>query len=258
MAEETHEPSAEAADAQAALDEYKAECDKYVSQADKQLDQLTERHKLSGQEFDKQLVAIAGGGLALTITLTKDLLTKDDSGIVWLLYLSWLLFIVCLTVNLFSHRAASTHYNLMIDRLGHIRQATSKFEEPQADYVSELTRKIDILTPRINRINTTALVSCIGGVVLFLIFITTNRYLHNDQPGPGAAAAVNAAPPTRTNQGAGSDSVESEPATSPSTASADSVRSPTSASRPVGNASKRIDSTLSQHTQHGSNAKARP
>jgi hypothetical protein len=256
MAEETKELSVEAANvaaAQAALDDYKAECDKYVTQADKQLDQLIERHKLSNQEFDKQLVAIAGGGLALTITLTKDLLTKEDSGLVWLLYTSWMLFVVCLAVNLFSHRAASTHYNLMIERLSAIRQATSKYEEAQAEYTSELTRKIDALTPRIESINTLAWVSCMAGVVMFIIFITTNRYLHNDQPGPTAATTADAAAPARPGEGPASDRTppQSAPAANPPAASGNAR-----ADAPSGDTSRRVGNSP-QHPQPDSSGKAR-
>jgi hypothetical protein len=247
--EETTHPqeSAPATQTEVLVDEiveYKAQCDKYVTQADKQIDQLTERHKLSGQEFDKQLVAIAGGGLALTITLTKDLLTKDDGGLVWLLYLSWGCFVVCLTVNLFSHRAASNHYNLMIDRLSHIREATSKYQEAQAEYISELTRKIDALTPRINWVNTAALISCIAGVGLFIIFITTNRYLHNDQPGPGAPPAANAAPPTRLNKEPSGDSTKPKSAATTSPAPAGS--NPRSAPH-ASDTSKRVNNSHSKH-----------
>jgi hypothetical protein len=241
MAEEAPEIDAEEAtqaDVQS-LEDYKTACDKYVTQADKQIDQLIERHKLSGQEFDKQLVAIAGGGLALTITLTKDLLTKDDSGLVWLLYLSWLFFVICLAVNLFSHRTASNHYNLMIDRLSHIREATAKYEEPQAGYVNELTLKIDALTPRLNRVNTVAWVSCMAGIGFFIIFITTNRYLHDDRPAPRTTPAAKSTTGARPDKRAPSGIATPHPAanSAPASHNTDSAavrKQSCGTSRPIG------------------------
>ena len=62
-----------------------------------------ENRKYSEQEYDKSIVYLAGGGLALTIGFVKDILKITEATNVGLLLVSWICFSTCLLINLLSH-----------------------------------------------------------------------------------------------------------------------------------------------------------
>ena len=154
--------------------------DKYVERAEKMIEQLTERQSLSAQEFDKQIVALAGGGLALTITLAKDIL---DKGAVWVgvLFASWAAFLLALLANLLSHRISTRHYTLMIDRQQHYLDCAEDCQDVNEPLDEKLKKQIDYRTKWVEGLNLGALITCLAGIAFFIIFTFYNKYEPNDK-----------------------------------------------------------------------------
>ena len=117
------------------------------------LDELKMIRQYSEQTFDKQLVYIAGGGLILTLGFVKDVVDLSKSSSNWLLFLTWILLTLALTLNLFSHRSAKTavdHY---------IKDNTTK-----GVFWNNVTDKLGIASA----------VSLFLGITSFIIFIILN------------------------------------------------------------------------------------
>jgi hypothetical protein len=171
-------------------DEYKDINDKYISYTSAQLEQLTERHTSSTQELDKQIIALAGGGLALTITLAKDVLSKGSANTAWALYCCWGLFLIALIINVISYRVSAHHYNLMISRMGHYNESAIFRKPVDTNIRDNLSSRINKISPVVNWLNSIALTSCIAGIVLFLIFMVNNQN-QSDSNGKSRPTPVN-------------------------------------------------------------------
>jgi hypothetical protein len=164
--------------------------DKYIERTEKTIEQLTGRQSLSGQEFDKQIVALAGGGLALTITLSKDLLTKN-TGWIWMLFASWGAFLLALTMNLISHRTSTRHYNLMIERQQHYLDcAEDDNKDIDEDLDQRLKRRINYRTKWVEGLNLGALIACLAGIAFFIAFTLYNKYHTNGRHRTTSTPAV--------------------------------------------------------------------
>ena len=70
-----------------------------------------ENRKSSELEYDKLIVYLAGGVLVLTIGFVKDLMQLTKSAHLDWLLLCWVLFALCLLINLLSHRLAKQAFD---------------------------------------------------------------------------------------------------------------------------------------------------
>jgi len=230
MADDTTEQPAQAMPpAPLSPEEYQFQREKYIEWADIQLARIHERHTLSGQELDKQIVALAGGGLALTLTLAKDVFDKGHAHLAWLAYLSWACFLVALAVNLLSHQIAADQYSVMMDRMAMLRSASVQQAPPDMRTYGELTGKIEALTPKLQRMNVWARRTTLAGIVLFAIFIADNQYYRNGKAptNPPTSAASG----TRSHQRAIRDQFANHSRTATDTSSATDTFSTNSGTR---------------------------
>jgi hypothetical protein len=169
---------------------FEKKLNKYIERAEKEIDKLTERQALSGQEFDKQIVALAGGGLALSITLVKDFL-DNKTELLWLLFASWALLLAALTVNLISHRISTAHYDLMITRQKYYLDcAEDEDKEFEEEKDATWKKSIDHRTKWVNGLNLGALITCLLGIALFVIFTFYNKYYTNAGTGTTSHTAA--------------------------------------------------------------------
>nr|GEY91381.1 hypothetical protein [Tanacetum cinerariifolium] len=206
-------------------DEYKDINDKYIEYTSAQLEQLTERHTSSTQELDKQIIALAGGGLALTITLAKDVLSKGPVNTAWALYSCWGLFLIALVINMISYRVSAYHYDLMISRMGHYNDSAIFRRPVDTNLRDNLSSRINKISPVVNWLNSSALSSCIAGIILFLIFMINNQNQSNlngkSGPTPAYSSSSTHARPHQEPSG-DSSTDKSSSATSSTTAYANS------------------------------------
>ncbi|OGX91484.1 hypothetical protein BEN49_04745 [Hymenobacter coccineus] len=163
---------------------------KYLERTEKGIEKLTDRQSISGQEFDKQIVALAGGGLALTITLSKDFLAQG-ADLVGFLFASWGCFLLALTANLISHRTSTEHYNLMIQRQQHYLDCAENDNSDIDEELDEtLGKRINYRTKWVNGLNLGALIGCLLGIVFFIIFTFYNKDHADARPRPVPAKAI--------------------------------------------------------------------
>jgi hypothetical protein len=104
---ETPNPSAADATYAAAQEQYKEQLEQFKRETLAAL----ENRKSSEQEYDKLIVALAGGGLALTIGFVKDLMQLTKSAYLGWLLTCWALFALCLLTNLWSHWLAKQAFD---------------------------------------------------------------------------------------------------------------------------------------------------
>lgn len=153
--------------------------DEYLKGLDSDVSQLMERHKLSNQEFDKQVVYLAGGGLALTITFVKDITTITAREWLPVLLFSWIMFAATLILNLLSHKASYRNFSLMLERLQYYKEVHVKQVPIDGNTVSTYNRKVNRKAGWLNLLNTACVITSMMGVVSFIAFASLNFIFHS-------------------------------------------------------------------------------
>ena len=142
------------------------------------IDICKETYKSSNQEFDKQLVYIAGGGLALTIGFVKDIVSITKAIHLWLLLSTWICFVVALLFNFLSHKFSAEAADDLMDYLNHHKGLLDGSEKPD-----EKKEAKNSSANRKNRFviwaNNISIGVTILGIVCFIAFTFTN--LINDR-----------------------------------------------------------------------------
>lgn len=148
--------------------------DAYTKELDEKIALSTELHKLSSQEFDKQVVYIAGGGLALTLTFAKDIASVTSSYFVPLLLITWLCFATALLINLFSYRQAAQNYDFSTSLHRHYREkhiAGQLIDQSKCDSWKAGMHEGDAL---VHRLNSWSFGSTTAGIAFFILFVLLN------------------------------------------------------------------------------------
>lgn len=114
---------------------------------------LSEIRVYSEEEFDKLIVYLSSGGLALTIGFINNLIDLNNSNYNLLLIITWLCFTFSLIVNLLSHRSSLKSIDLELQGY-----------EEKSDSWNTFTVIL----------NKSGLIFFISGVVCFIIFVTIN------------------------------------------------------------------------------------
>ncbi|WP_035558076.1 hypothetical protein [Hymenobacter sp. IS2118] len=148
--------------------------DSYTQQRDADIALSTELHKSSAQEFDKQLVYLAGGGLALTLTFAKDIAAITGSRFVPLLFFTWLAFALALLFNLFSHRKATATHDYARSLHLYLREChtTSTAVDPARS--GPIQASLAAANRWLHRLNSAAEVSVTVGIFAFIVFVALN------------------------------------------------------------------------------------
>jgi hypothetical protein len=149
----------------------------YTEQRDAAIALSTELHKSSAQEYDKQTVYLAGGGLALTLTFAKDIIHITGSHAIPLLILTWIAFATALLCNLISQRKATEVYSLARRLNLYLRDC-----EQQGITCEESKRQqIDLALHQANKwlvgLNKASEWGIIVGISAFIVFGAINAYL---------------------------------------------------------------------------------
>ena len=148
--------------------------DSYTRQIQEKIALSTELHKLSSQEFDKQVVYIAGGGLALTLTFAKDIAAVTNSFFIPLLLLTWLCFAAALLINLFSHRKATTSHDAARSLHQHYlerHEAKELIHQPSCDVWSA---QMHTGNAQVHRLNHWSFLTVGAGIGCFILFVLLN------------------------------------------------------------------------------------
>lgn len=129
---------------------------------------LVEIINKSNEHFEKQLSFISGGALALSfIVIEKVLKEFFDTKCKWILIIGWILLMLTLLLNLFSHKKAIEYHGKTYENINdHLTDQKTEY-----DYKGIVARN-----NKIGKINTVSLVLLSLGL-LSLIFYTSINLL---------------------------------------------------------------------------------
>ena len=159
---------------------------------------ITENHqrqKEAGQEFDKQAVYIAGGGLALTLAVAKDFTAFVGKQYFVLLLFTWLFFALTLLFNLISHRASSLLYAAQANLAALYHTCYTSQVQPVEEEVECETTAANYNSLWVSRLNKWSLYSIVGGILALIFYVFLNALSmpqttkptnsgHQTKPGP--------------------------------------------------------------------------
>ena len=139
----------------------------YLQKVDKEIDDAYKEINANQSEYDKQILTLASGFLALTLVFLKDIVPMKIAAHHWLLYSAWGALTACIVCVLFSYQfsikalfGAMDYWQKRIDP-----KATPVFPTGHAAWVKAINISSGILF--------------VGGVVLAVAFAITN--LHRQQ-----------------------------------------------------------------------------
>lgn len=159
---------------------------------------ITENHqrqKEAGQEFDKQAVYIAGGGLALTLAVAKDFTAFVGKQYFVLLLLTWLFFAVTLLFNLISHRASSLLHAAQANLAALYHTCYTSQVQPNEEEEKRETAAANYNSLWVSRLNKWSLGSIVAGMLSLIFYVFLNALFmpetppkidpgHQTKPGP--------------------------------------------------------------------------
>lgn len=135
-----------------------------------------QRQNTSGQEFDKQVVYIAGGGLALTLTFAKEIAALTGNHFLLLLLLTWLCFALTLLCNLISHRKAAFSYAAIANINSHYLERYTSNKEVDKK-IAEKELKLALSSRKwVVALNIGSLYGVGTGMGSFILFIFLNFF----------------------------------------------------------------------------------
>lgn len=124
-------------------------------------DKIQELENASSEAFDKVIVTLSGGALAITMTLVGQVLPKHDA--LALIVIGWVLFALSLTLTLVALKTSQVAMRRQIDII---------------DEVASRGGALDAHRNRANSftagLNNLALFAFITGMVLTVIFVAVN------------------------------------------------------------------------------------
>lgn len=133
-----------------------------------------QRQKEAGQEFDKQAVYIAGGGLALTLAVAKDFTAFVGKQYFVLLLLTWLFFALTLLFNLISHRASSLLHAAQANLAALYHTCYTSQVQPVKEEVKRETTAADYNSLWVSRLNKWSLASIVAGMLALIFYVFLN------------------------------------------------------------------------------------
>lgn len=138
---------------------------------------ITENHqrqKEAGQEFDKQAVYIAGGGLALTLAVAKDFTAFVGKQYFILLLLTWLFFALTLLFNLISHRASSLLHAAQANLATLYHTCYASQVQPVEEEATREINAADKNSRWVSRLNKWSLASIVAGMLALIFYVFLN------------------------------------------------------------------------------------
>jgi len=140
--------------------------------------ELLSLYKQAYQDFDKQVIYIAGGGLALSIGFVKDIVKVASSGSLGFLMGTWAFLACTLLLNLISYMVSSRASNAMLESNQHMLQyyAAEKEEDKEEPFAKALRfhERAERNSNWVKRLNLFSIVFTAAGIGSFLLFVSLN------------------------------------------------------------------------------------
>lgn len=150
----------------------------YISELDKRRDYFLDAYKSAGEEFDKQVVYLSGGGLVLTIGFVKNIVKLSATAYLPFLLLSWILFAATLLLNLWSHKASAASTDPLITQVRYLKECHLEGVEPNGERIASLENATAEKRKLVSILNATCVWLSVLGVISFIIFTAINVIFH--------------------------------------------------------------------------------
>jgi len=133
------------------------------------VDQIGEAEMANAKAFDKAILTLSSGALALSFVFVKDIVPITISKNDWLLYASWIFFILALVVNItgymFALRGFRNHWRMALQVFRHRTESGERLQLAMESHRDALYR-----------FNALQGLCFIAGVVTFAAYVMTNFY----------------------------------------------------------------------------------
>lgn len=140
-----------------------------------------EFYKSSAQEFDKQIVYIAGGGLALTLTFAKDIASITNSHFLLILFATWIAFAVALLLNLLSHRKSAQAFDDLSVAYSYSRESYIAKKHSDENHINDLFSKAENKSKNVDTLNNISFYATIVGIAGFILFVFLNVFTMSEK-----------------------------------------------------------------------------
>lgn len=127
---------------------------------------LLESRRLSFIQFDKAILTLSGGGLALSLTFVDNVIPTFGSDYIGSLVAAWILFALSVTATLISFRSSQSDFDRKLELL-------DKFDGEDNDKVLDEPNRPAKITMLLNDVSALAFVSA---VLLLIFFVSINVY----------------------------------------------------------------------------------
>ena len=137
--------------------------------------------------FERQIIAIASGGIAVSVGFVTALSEKINYQYWWIIAIGWACFTACIILNLLSHLESKRYSRMHIDaidrcieRFNHESQSESEsalIYQEQMHIIQQINEYNRLLEIRYNKPSATLLVS---GIIIVLLFALINIINTND------------------------------------------------------------------------------
>ncbi|GAA3555895.1 hypothetical protein [Snuella lapsa] len=125
---------------------------------------VLEQKSKSDDDFEKYITFIASGALGLTITFIDKISPLEESIVIWVIALGWVLLAFTLFINLLSH-FLSSKYN----------EQTIQDIDDEIEY-DNLINRIDNRNRIISQLNLSSIILLGLGIISILIYTIVNAY----------------------------------------------------------------------------------
>jgi hypothetical protein len=71
---------------------------------------INEHERANAEPLDKAVLTLSGAALALSLTFSKDIAPPDRAVWLWLLFVSWGLFVLSIAINIAGYLTALTFF----------------------------------------------------------------------------------------------------------------------------------------------------
>jgi hypothetical protein len=150
----------------------------YIAALDERAKLFQEMYKSAGDEFDKQVVYLSGGGLVLTIGFVKDIVKLSATAFLPFLLLSWILFAATLLLNLWSHKASATSTDLFLSQVHYLKEQHLAGLTPEPGRLTQLEGAALAKRRLVETLNSWCVWLSVSGVLSFIIFTAINIIFH--------------------------------------------------------------------------------
>ncbi|MGC2423799.1 MAG: hypothetical protein WA666_05535 [Nitrospirota bacterium] len=131
---------------------------------------LIEANKNTAQQFDKAVLTLAAGALALSLTFIEKIAPAPVKWTLWFLAFSWIAFVISILSTLISFLTSQTACTRQIEIIENEDETTSNSEGSQNKYA--LYTK---------RLNISSIIFFIIGVALLVTFSLSNLFLYKQE-----------------------------------------------------------------------------